>query len=50
MDYQKKFSISKPTASRDLEDMAKKGILEKIGITGKGTYYTLNRKGLTKGS
>jgi len=50
MDYQKNFSISKPTASRDLEDMVKKGILEKIGITGKGTYYILNRKGLTKGS
>lgn len=50
MDYQKNFSVSKPTASRDLEDMVKKGILEKIGITGKGTYYILNRKGLTKGS
>jgi ATP-dependent DNA helicase RecG len=50
MDYQKAFGVSKPTASRDLEDMVRKGILEKIGITGKGTYYLLNRKGLTKGS
>ncbi len=49
-DYQKNFRVSKPTASRDLEDMVKKGILEKMGITGKGTYYILNRKGLTKGS
>ena len=50
MDYQKAFGVSKPTASRDLEDMLRKGILEKIGTTGKGTYYVLNRKGLTKGS
>jgi ATP-dependent DNA helicase RecG len=50
LDYQKAFAVSKPTASRDLEDMLRKGILEKIGTTGKGTYYMLNRKGLTKGS
>jgi ATP-dependent DNA helicase RecG len=50
LDYQKAFAVSKPTASRDLEDMLRKGILEKIGTTGKGTYYVLNRKGLTKGS
>jgi ATP-dependent DNA helicase RecG len=50
LDYQKAFGGSKPTASRDLEDMLRKGILETIGTTGKGTYYVLNRKGLTKGS
>jgi len=50
LDYQKAFSVSKPTASRDLEDMVGKGILEKIGTTGKGTHYILDRKGLTKGS
>jgi predicted HTH transcriptional regulator len=50
LDYQKAFSVSKPTASRDLEDMVRKGVLEKIGTTGKGTYYILDRKGLTKGS
>jgi predicted HTH transcriptional regulator len=50
LDYQKTFDISKPTASRDLDDMVRKGILEKIGTTGKGTYYVLDRKGLTKGS
>jgi hypothetical protein len=27
-----------------------KGVLEKIGTTGKGTYYVLSRKGLRKGS
>ncbi len=50
LDYQKAFGVSKPTASRDLEDMVRKGVLEKIGTTGKGTYYILDRKGLTKGS
>lgn len=50
LDYQKTFSVSKPTASRDLEDMVRKGLLKKIGTTGKGTYYVLDRKGLTKGS
>ena len=50
LEYQKAFSVSKPTASRDLEDMVRKGVLEKIGITGKGTYYVLDSKGLTKGS
>jgi ATP-dependent DNA helicase RecG len=45
LDYQKAFGVSKPTASRDLEDMLRKGILEKMGTTGKGTYYVLNRKG-----
>jgi ATP-dependent DNA helicase RecG len=50
LDYQKTFSVSKPTASRDLEDMVRKGLLKKVGTTGKGTYYVLDRKGLTKGS
>ena len=50
LEYQKTFGVSKPTASRDLEDMVRKGVLEKIGTTGKGTYYILDRKGLTKGS
>lgn len=50
LEYQKTFGVSKPTASRDMEDMVRKGVLEKIGTTGKGTYYILDRKGLTKGS
>ena len=50
LDYQKSFAVSKPTASRDLEDMVGKGVLEKVGTTGKGTHYILDRKGLTKGS
>lgn len=49
-EYQKLFGVSKPTASRDLDDLAAKGILEKVGITGKGTHYVLDRKGLAKDS
>jgi len=49
-EYQDEFRVSKPTASRHLEALVKKGILTKIGTTGKGTYYVLSRKGLTKGS
>ena len=43
--------VSKPTATRDLEDLAAKNIFKRVGITGKGTYYKLkNFNGLTKGS
>lgn len=48
--YQSIFGVSKPTASRDLNDLVKKGVLKRIGTTGKGTYYVFDRKGLTKGS
>ena len=46
--YQAEFSASKRTASRDLDEMVTKGILEKAGTTGKGVYYQLS-KGATKG-
>lgn len=49
-EYQKEFSVSKPTASRHLDLLAGKGVLIKVGTTGKGTYYVLSRKGLIKGS
>ena len=48
--YQEKFGVAKPTASRHLEALTGKGVLLKIGTTGRGTYYVLSRKGLTKGS
>ena len=48
--YQEKFGVTKPTASRHLDALTKKGVLSKIGTTGKGTYYVLSRKGLIKGS
>ncbi len=46
--YQLEFSASKRTASRDLDDLVVKGILDKVGTTGKGVHYRL-RKGATKG-
>jgi len=49
-DYRREFHVSKPTASRDLDELVKKGVFGKVGATGKGTYYELRRKGLTKGS
>lgn len=48
--YQAAFNVSKATATRHLDSLARKGILQKVGITGKGTYYMLQRKGLIKGS
>jgi ATP-dependent DNA helicase RecG len=44
-DYQKLLSVSKPTATRDLEELLKKGALEKVGTTGRGTHYRLGKKG-----
>lgn len=49
-EYQEEFGVSKPTASRHLEALAKKGVLDKVGTTGKGTHYVIFRKGLIKGS
>lgn len=46
--YQAEFDTAKRTASRDLDDLVGKGILEKIGTTGKGVHYRLG-KGAAKG-
>jgi predicted HTH transcriptional regulator len=46
--YQSEFVASKRTASRDLDEMITKGVIEKIGTTGKGVYYRL-AKGAGKG-
>lgn len=46
--YQSELKASKRTASRDLEEMVAKGILEKVGTTGKGVHYRLG-KGAAKG-
>lgn len=49
-EYQGDLAVSKPTASRDLELLRRIKVFTKVGSTGKGTYYVLSRKGLTKGS
>ena len=46
--YQSEFASAKRTASRDLDEMITKGIIEKVGTTGKGVYYHL-AKGAIKG-
>ncbi|MDX9710725.1 MAG: ATP-binding protein [Trichloromonas sp.] len=46
--YQSEFATSKRSASRDLDEMVAKGIIEKIGTTGMGVYYQL-LKGAVKG-
>jgi len=39
--YQELFDVSRQTASRELSHLAQKGIFKQVGVTGKGTYYTL---------
>jgi ATP-dependent DNA helicase RecG len=46
-DYQKIFKVAKRTAARDLAQLAELGLVERVGTTGKGTYYVLT-KGATK--
>ena len=41
--YQTEFEASKRTASRDLDGLVAKGILEKIGTTGKGVLYQFGK-------
>ena len=49
-DYQGATGASRATASRELEALLSKGLVEKVGTTGKGTYYVLARKRITKAS
>jgi hypothetical protein len=50
VEYQKLTGAIKKTTSRDLDDLTQKGILTKVGVTGRGTYYCLARKGDIKGT
>ncbi|PXF55852.1 MAG: transcriptional regulator [Deltaproteobacteria bacterium] len=47
-EYQTLLGVAKRTAHRDLTELVERGILEKVGTTGKGTAYVL-RKGAIKG-
>jgi ATP-dependent DNA helicase RecG len=49
-EYQTIVGVSRATASRDLEELLAKGVLEKVGTTGKGTYYLLAKKRLVNDS
>lgn len=41
-EYQALFGVSKPTASRDLAELAERGLITKVGKTGKGTEYIIS--------
>ena len=49
-EYQQLTKAIKKTASRDLDDLVRKGVLAKFGTTGRGTYYGLASKGDIKGT
>lgn len=42
--YQDLFNISKRTASNDLQLLLEKGLILKVGSTGKGTHYILKEE------
>ena len=43
-DYQKITGVSDRTVLRDLNDLVNKGILQKVGITGRKTHYVLKHR------
>jgi ATP-dependent DNA helicase RecG len=45
-EYQEFFGVSKKTASNDLGNLEKRGILERTGTKGAGTFYCLAKKGI----
>jgi predicted HTH transcriptional regulator len=49
-EYQASVGVSRATATRDLDALFAKGVLEKVGTTGKGTYYVLSKKRLINAS
>lgn len=49
-EYQALTGATKKTASRDLDDLVRKGVLARVGTTGRGTAYTLQRQRDTKGT
>lgn len=42
--YQTINNTTKKTSTRDLQDLVEKGLLEKSGTTGKGTFYTASKQ------
>lgn len=49
-EYQSVALTTKKTATRDLDDLVAKGLLEKIGTTGRGVFYRIARNGDIKGT
>ena len=46
-EYQKLTGLSRATATRDLDELFSKGVLKKVGTTGKGTHYVLLKRNIT---
>jgi ATP-dependent DNA helicase RecG len=42
-EYQESFDVSKRTATNDLEELAQKGLFEKIGTHGRGIFYQIEK-------
>lgn len=42
--FRKQSGVTIRTASRDLEDLVRKGVLTKVGATGRSTFYVMSRK------
>ena len=49
-EYQQITGTTKKTASRDLAGIVAKGIVQRVGTTGRGAFYVLARKGDIKGT
>jgi ATP-dependent DNA helicase RecG len=47
-EYREQAGVTIRTASRDLEELVDKRVLEKVGTTGRNTYYVLARNQDTK--
>jgi len=50
LEYQRVTGCIKKTASRDLDELVRKGVFAKFGSTGRGTFYGLVNKGDIKGT
>lgn len=50
IEYQRLTGAIKKTATRDLDRLVQYRVFRKVGRTGRGTYYTLTRKGDIKGT
>ena len=50
VEYQRLTAATRKTATRDLDDLVGKGLVERVGTTGRGVYYVLARKGDMNGT
>ena len=46
--YQNLLSVSKRTATRELQELIEEGWIDKMGTTGKGTVYVFRRREVSR--